>query len=171
LWHTLLPRFRKVPTAAQLFRCCAGSLVLVLASGVIVLVGDAPQPPHPPRPEELCSEEELARPEPETLGRIKSKLALTREVMDGRLPLAKAAGKFRELDRGMPESYGVQFRRYTRGRNDAERYCRQVLDFVTGELSRTAADERSRPEHDAVLGRLRAELERSLADESFKFQD
>jgi hypothetical protein len=127
--------------------------------------------PYPPRSEELRSEEDIARAEPATLGRVESKLALTREVMDGRLPLAVAARKFQELDRGMPEPYWVGFRRQIPGRNDADRYCRQVLNFVKGELSLMAADGRRHPDHDAILGRLCAELERLLADDSLKFKD
>jgi hypothetical protein len=119
----------------------------------------------------IVLEEELARPPSEMLGRLEAKLAVTRDVIEGGLPLPMAARKFQALDRDMPPSYWDWFRQEIPGRTDAERFCRQVVDFVARELRRMADGGRAHPDHDALLGRLRAELERLLADGSLELDD
>jgi hypothetical protein len=146
------------------------ALLLGLGHGPHTYPADDPGP-RAPRQQEIPSEAEIARPEPEMLRRIDAKLALTREVIGGRLPLRVAARRFRELDGGMPDSYLDRFRRSVPGRNDTERYCRQALDFVAGELCRMAADEQPQPDHEAILGCLHADLERLRADGSLEFDE
>jgi hypothetical protein len=77
---------------------------------------------------------------------------LTAAVVEGRLPLLEAAGRFRDLNRDNPGFNWERFRHTYPGVSDDERFCRQVLAHVDLAV-------RVRPGADPALpGRLEAEL-------------
>jgi hypothetical protein len=87
-----------------------------------------------------------------------AKLRLTREVIEGQLPLLEAAARFQDLDRTLPGVPRAQFRESYSGGSDDERYCRQVIAFVRVSLwfDRPGGSTE-------VVDRLEAELRQHLA--------
>jgi hypothetical protein len=85
--------------------------------------------------------------------RFARKERLAAEVIDGRLSLPEAAARFLALDENDPEFNWTAFRLYVPGRSDDERYCRQVIRYVEGQLQgRTAVEP-------GLAERLEAELQ------------
>lgn len=107
---------------------------------------------------------EVEPPSPEILQRIQLKRHLARELAQGRLTLLEAAARFRDLSRGLPEEARAYFRDTYPGHSDAERYCRQVIRCVEGEIDRIVEEDLHlrHPEADAILARLRHDLEQHL---------
>jgi hypothetical protein len=86
------------------------------------------------------------------LRRVLEKDRLAGEVIEGRLSLAEAAARYRDLDEQSPEFRWREFRESHPGASDDERHCRAVIGFVRAELP-------GRPGGDpALVGRLETEL-------------
>jgi hypothetical protein len=80
-------------------------------------------------------EEEELLPKMEAVReRRQVKRALAADLAAGRLGLAEAVARFREMGRGVP--YFVEtLRTYEPGASDEERLCRHVIDWVRNELA------------------------------------
>src|SRR5262249_60703693 len=74
--------------------------------------------------------------------------------IDDRLPLPKAAGRFRDLDGERPPAAASP--PGAASKEEEERYCREVITYVSDVLPTSA-------ERAAVLGRLARDLEKHLA--------
>jgi hypothetical protein len=66
--------------------------------------------------------------------RSNEKVRLARELIDGRLTLAEAAARYRELDEQSPDFYWDVFRRTYVGASDEERHCREVIHYIRLEV-------------------------------------
>ena len=98
---------------------------------------------------------------PNLLRRVRDKERLAGEVIEGRLSLAEAAARYRDLDAQPPPPNWEEFRRVYPGASDDERHCRQVIANVRLELP-------FHPDADpALLGRLEAELDDLLGRGDF----
>jgi hypothetical protein len=85
--------------------------------------------------------------------RIQYKTGVVDDVIAGRATLFAAAAQFRDLD---GDQFIALFRRQYPGRNDDERFCRNVIDFV-------AARSSNEPSAARALTRLTNQLEQELA--------
>jgi hypothetical protein len=94
--------------------------------------------------------------------RAAEKHALAGEVIEGRLPLRRAAAQFRDLNARPPAFNWEAFRQTYPGSSDDERHCCEVIQFVGQEVRR-------RPGADpAAVGRLEAELRGLLQHGDFR---
>jgi hypothetical protein len=89
--------------------------------------------------------------------RLEDKRRVTLELLEGRLSLLQAAVRFRELN-ARPRQNPVDLRDLFPGRSDAERVCRQVISWVSGEEG--GIDPKRR---EVLQGALEKELEQLLA--------
>jgi hypothetical protein len=85
---------------------------------------------------------------------LEAKDEVAREVIAGRMTLAEAAARFRTIDASRPPHLPVHLD-VVPGSSDEERICRQVIAYVENNLE-------GRPDRDAVLARLEADLRRHL---------
>jgi hypothetical protein len=98
-----------------------------------------------------------------TQRRVKARLRVMDELIEGQITLMEAAAHFRTLDATLPcrSTYTHWLRTLQPGRSDEERLCNRVIEYVR----RTLAD---RPDlADAVVRRLQAELKDHLKRHGF----
>jgi hypothetical protein len=143
--------FRSGGMLATLAACCLG-LGLALALGTdsrsLFRPDDGANP-------EWQRSRDLEAQRVAILYRVNSKCSLAVEVLEGRLGLLEAAGRFRALDRQCP-AYVSDPRQAHLVETEAERYCRSVIAVVR-------MMPHHRPDTQAgVTGRLEAELRRHL---------
>lgn len=146
---------------------CAGVGAAVMV-GLFLLspgwIADRDPPQRAGAPPDDAPDEELERQRLALLRHIEAKRAVARELVAERLTLREAAARFRDLDRDAPEIYWRGFPYLYPGRSEAERYCRQVIDCVEGELGLTVeGGSRAQPGVAAIAARLRQELDQHLA--------
>jgi hypothetical protein len=84
------------------------------------------------------------------------KRVVARDVLLGRMTLAQAVDRYREIHEHLPISW-ASMRRHYEGDTDRERWCRNVLSWVESE----AGDQ---PNHRAALARLDLEMQRYLEE-------
>jgi hypothetical protein len=140
---------------------------LVALTGLVAVGLRRPTGPDSPGPDgtTIEFEEEWARGRQLEVERkaavatVAAKIEVMAQVLDGRLSLAEAAARFRELDDSNPGFVRDAFEQSWPGRSDAERYARAVLTHLRGYL-------RDHPDRDpeAILP-LEAELVRLLRGE------
>jgi hypothetical protein len=142
----------------SLWACAA--LLAVTVVGLFTIHSDQP-PDAGSRPKDIPAQdsewgEEAEARQTACLHRIKAKRRIAQDVLAQRLTLLEAAEHFRDLNEGNPGVDWEVFRRAYPGCSDDERYCRQVIDVVEGEVHR----DRSRAV--AIRKRLEAELREHL---------
>jgi hypothetical protein len=108
-------------------------------------------------PEERGREEKADRQTAEVVRRQQVRLAVARDLTDGRLTLLEAAARMRDLDRHVPGFYWAGFRRGLPGASDDERHCREAIGWVVAALP---PDD---PRGEGAVRRLKAELLQHLA--------
>jgi hypothetical protein len=157
-----MPLFPRAPLGAVLR---AGLLAAVAACCLTLTVsrrGDFWAAPWPDGGADPSGGQEPEACVRDILRRAAAKQRLAVEVIEGRLSLVEAATRFRDLDEQPPPFHWQAFRDAFPGASDDERHCRQVLNYVWGELQ-------DRPDADpALLGRLEAELQDLLARGNFR---
>jgi hypothetical protein len=91
------------------------------------------------------------------IGNMEAKDSVVADLIAGRITLAEAGGSFQTIDASRP-SHLHSFLSIYPGRSDRERMCRQVIAHVNTKLE-------GRPEHDAVVAGLEADLQKQIAAE------
>jgi hypothetical protein len=140
------------------FCFCGAFTSLVIWCLILTLRGTHRWPssvPDEPVESEWQRSQDLEALRQAILNRVDTRLRLTVEVVEGRLGLLEAAGRFRDLDKEWP---ALEPRRALRGATDEERYCRVVIATVESFLydrpqMRTAVIERLEAELRGYLGR------------------
>jgi hypothetical protein len=89
--------------------------------------------------------------------RLAGKFRVMADVQAGRLGLLEAAARFRDLNDADPTFDWDLYRAQLPGATDAERHCRNVIEFVDDPTD-------VHPGQDEVVGRLQAELAEHLRD-------
>jgi hypothetical protein len=117
-----------------------GAVVLVWVGLVILLAalrdgsppgpgarGERPLPGAAPGPSEEEDRDLLSR-------LTQEKRAVAGELIAGRITLAEAAARFRDINARRPRSFPLCLENHL-GRTDEERVCRQVMSYVATQLS------------------------------------
>ena len=137
---------------------CSALLAVVLYSGFLVR-GLAAEAGAPAAASERAAEAEREKLDALLHGvarRVDAKEQVAQEVAEGRLTLAEAAARFRDMNQQLPAFAWDTFRQAYPGRSDDERHCRQVIEFVRAQVQALSMADR------AVAGRLEAELQEHL---------